>query len=68
MVLDGSLPVQSTIPVTIGHEAVGKIISLGSAVKGFSAGDTIGFLNASGACWECEGCSRHYAQCSSGEL
>lgn len=63
MVLDGSLPIQSKVPVTIGHEAVGEIVSLGESVTGFSKGDKIGFLNAWHACWDCEDCARHYGQC-----
>ena len=67
MVLDGSLPA-SKEAVTIGHEAVGVIVDAGDQVTGFSKGDKIGFLNAYHACWECEGCSRHYGQCSNGKF
>ena len=68
MFLDGSTPIVPTEPVTNGHEAVGEIVELGSAVKGFSKGDKIGFVNAYHACWDCSGCKRHYGQCESGNF
>jgi D-arabinose 1-dehydrogenase-like Zn-dependent alcohol dehydrogenase len=68
MVLDGSAPIVPKEVVTIGHEAVGEIVDLGATVTGFSKGDKIGFVNAYHACWECEGCARHYGQCQNGKF
>ena len=64
MVLDGSTPIVPKETVTIGHEAVGEIVELGATVANFSKGDKIGFVNAYNACWECEGCARHYGSMS----
>lgn len=46
MLVDGQLPTVDDNPVTIGHEATGKIVALGSKVRGFKKGDYIGFINA----------------------
>jgi propanol-preferring alcohol dehydrogenase len=67
MVIEGKLP-SSDKPVTIGHEATGEVLKVGSAVKGFKVGDNIGFINAYHACFSCEACSAHYTFCTSGKM
>lgn len=52
--------------LTLGHEAVGVVAKLGSAVKGFREGDRVA-VNAITPCFQCENCQRGYpSQC--GEL
>ncbi len=51
MLLDGTFPGPGR-PVTIGHEAVGIVEKCGARVKGFRAGDRIGFLYITGCCCE----------------
>ncbi|PSN65020.1 alcohol dehydrogenase [Corynespora cassiicola Philippines] len=55
-------------PVTLGHEGVGYIESIGSSAegKGFSVGDAIGFNYFIGACFECDGCMVHNLRCETG--
>ncbi|HQY59209.1 MAG: NAD(P)-dependent alcohol dehydrogenase [Nitrospira sp.] len=49
--------------LTLGHEAVGVIYKLGSAVKGFREGDRVA-VNAITPCYQCENCLRGYtSQC-----
>src|SRR5690606_7198908 len=49
--------------LTLGHEAVGIIYKLGSAVKGFKEGDRVA-VNAITPCYLCENCQRGYtSQC-----
>jgi D-arabinose 1-dehydrogenase-like Zn-dependent alcohol dehydrogenase len=64
MLIEGNLPLASNDPTTIGHEATGQILKVGSKVSGFAVGDYIGFINAYHACFECEGCQHHYIYCS----
>lgn len=61
LVIHGTYPL--TQPVTLGHEAVGEVVRSGSNVRGFRAGDRIGFLNGLRACWKCDGCKVHYGFC-----
>ncbi|HNC82139.1 MAG TPA: alcohol dehydrogenase catalytic domain-containing protein, partial [Nitrospira sp.] len=50
--------------LTLGHEAVGVIYKLGSAVKGFREGDRVA-VNAITPCYLCENCLRGYtSQCT----
>ena len=49
--------------ITLGHEAVGVIYKLGSAVKGFKEGDRVA-VNAITPCWRCVNCLRGFpSQC-----
>lgn len=49
--------------ITLGHEAVGIVYKLGSAVKGVKEGDRIA-VNAITPCYKCENCQRGYtSQC-----
>ena len=50
--------------LTLGHEAVGVIYKLGSAVNGFKEGDRVA-VNAITPCFLCENCLRGYtSQCT----
>lgn len=50
--------------MTLGHEAVGVIHRLGSAVRGFKEGDRVA-VNAITPCFQCENCLRGFtSQCS----
>jgi threonine dehydrogenase-like Zn-dependent dehydrogenase len=50
--------------LTLGHEAVGVIHRLGSAVRGFKEGDRVA-VNAITPCYQCENCLRGYtSQCT----
>lgn len=43
--------------LTLGHEAVGVVERLGSAVRGFRVGDRVA-VNAITPCFQCENCQR----------
>ncbi|KAK7222299.1 hypothetical protein V2G26_010302 [Clonostachys chloroleuca] len=45
-------------PTTMGHEATGQVIEMGSNVKGFKKGDNIGFLPATNVCFNCIPCKQ----------
>jgi len=50
--------------LTMGHEAVGVVHRLGSAVRGFKEGDRVA-VNAITPCFQCENCLRGYtSQCT----
>ncbi len=50
--------------LTLGHEAVGIIHKLGSAVEGYKAGDRVA-VNAITPCYRCENCLRGFtSQCT----
>jgi threonine dehydrogenase-like Zn-dependent dehydrogenase len=50
--------------LTLGHEAVGVVHRLGSAVRGFKEGDRVA-VNAITPCFHCENCLRGYtSQCT----
>ena len=55
-------------PVTIGHEGVGHIESMGAEASdhGFAIGDAIGFNYITGCCFTCGGCQVHNLQCETG--
>jgi D-arabinose 1-dehydrogenase-like Zn-dependent alcohol dehydrogenase len=55
--------------VTLGHEGVGHIESIGADVrdKGFQVGDAIGFNYFIGCCFECDGCMIHNLRCETGD-
>jgi threonine dehydrogenase-like Zn-dependent dehydrogenase len=60
--VDGAIGERTNL--TLGHEAVGVIYKLGSAVKGFREGDRV-TVNAITPCYQCENCLRGYAsQCT----
>lgn len=43
-------------PTTMGHEATGQVVELGSNVTGFKEGDNVGFIPAMNVCYECSPC------------
>lgn len=50
--------------ITLGHEAVGVVYKLGSAVQGLREGDRVA-VNAITPCYQCENCLRGYtSQCT----
>ncbi|HEY4283403.1 MAG TPA: zinc-dependent alcohol dehydrogenase family protein [Chthoniobacterales bacterium] len=54
-VVDGELP-DPKFPLVLGHEIVGQIDKLGTAVQGFSIGDRVGVPWLGWTCGECEFC------------
>ncbi|KAL5116305.1 hypothetical protein ACEQ8H_005763 [Pleosporales sp. CAS-2024a] len=54
--------------VTLGHEGVGYIESIGDHVPdpSFQVGDAIGFNHFTGCCFECDGCRVHNSRCETG--
>ncbi|HJP84612.1 MAG TPA: NAD(P)-dependent alcohol dehydrogenase [Gemmatimonadaceae bacterium] len=46
----------SSFPLTPGHEAVGEVVAVGSAVKSFKRGDRVGIGWLAGSCGSCESC------------
>lgn len=63
---DIGLKLESDNPVTLGHEAAGVIVAVGSKTKGFRIGQEVGFLPATNCCYECEGCQVHQMWCEKG--
>jgi len=51
----GAIPVEPN--VTLGHEAVGVVHTLGSAVEGFSEGDRVAVAGVT-PCFQCDYCQR----------
>ena len=47
---------QSRLPIILGHEIVGKVESLGSAVTKFKIGDRLGVAWIHSACGKCSFC------------
>jgi alcohol dehydrogenase len=64
-ILKGDVP--ETLPGTVlGHEAVGTVQEVGSAVTTFAAGDRV-LLSCVSACGRCRYCKKgHYGQCLGG--
>jgi propanol-preferring alcohol dehydrogenase len=56
-VVDGELP-NPKLPIVPGHEIVGRVIELGSAVTQFKIGDRVGVPWLGWVCGECEFCKR----------
>jgi uncharacterized zinc-type alcohol dehydrogenase-like protein len=46
----------STYPAVLGHEAIGRIVALGSAVKGLTVGQRVGVGWNSSSCLHCRQC------------
>ena len=59
-ITEGSLPEQwlPKFPCTVGHEPVGEIVAIGSAVQTRKVGDRVGVPWLQGACGRCEWCAR----------
>lgn len=57
--------VGAQVPFCAGHEPVGTVAEVGSAVKGFAIGDRVGFMPASETCNDCSECmSGNHRFCS----
>jgi len=61
----GAIPVEPN--VTLGHEAVGVIHALGSAVEGFEEGDRVA-VGAVTPCFQCDFCQRGFSSQCGGML
>jgi NADPH:quinone reductase-like Zn-dependent oxidoreductase len=65
---EGGLPVPIKLPRTLGGEAAGRILTMGSAVQGWLAGDAVA-VQSNLFCGECEFCRRgDESICLRGEL
>ena len=54
-------------PCVPGHEIVGRVSAVGSGVKGFKVGDTVGVGCLVGSCQHCGACAQHLEQyCENG--
>ncbi|MGZ8137291.1 MAG: NAD(P)-dependent alcohol dehydrogenase [Methylococcaceae bacterium] len=59
----------STFPMVPGHEIVGKVTAIGSAVTKFKTGDSVGVGCLVGSCGECPECHEHLEQyCNQAEF
>lgn len=63
---DIGLKLEDDKPVTLGHEAAGRVVGMGSSCAGFKIGDEVGFLPSTNCCYECEGCQVHHMWCENG--
>ncbi len=54
---EGSLPIKIELPRTLGSEIAGEIVSIGTSVSGWSAGDRVS-VQSNLFCGECEFCMR----------
>ncbi len=54
-VADGELP-RPKLPLVLGHEIVGEVVSAGEGVEGFAAGERVGVPWLGWACGECRYC------------
>jgi isopropanol dehydrogenase (NADP+) len=61
----GAIPVKSN--VTPGHEAVGDVHGLGSAVEGFSEGDRVAVAGVT-PCFQCDYCQRGFSTQCQGKM
>lgn len=55
--VDGELP-DPKLPVTPGHEIVGRVVARGAGAEGFSIGERVGVPWLGWTCGECEFCRR----------
>ncbi len=55
-ILEGE--VSARLPVVPGHQAAGRVVSLGEGVSGFSAGDAVGVGWLASTCGVCDFCRR----------
>lgn len=54
--VNGDWPVKPVLPLVPGHEGVGIVVAVGSAVKGIKEGDRVGVPWLYTACGHCEHC------------
>jgi alcohol dehydrogenase (NADP+) len=48
--------------VVSGHEVIGKVVEVGSAIKEFKVGDRVGVGAQVGACGDCKACKKDLGQ------
>jgi len=62
-------PLQMTFPTVCGHEGVGVVVALGTAVTHLNIGDRVGIKWLNSACGRCEYCLQSYeAHCSNAKF
>jgi len=44
------------VPLTLGHEGIGRVVETGPGVDGYAAGDRVGITFLAGTCGECDLC------------
>jgi 2-desacetyl-2-hydroxyethyl bacteriochlorophyllide A dehydrogenase len=67
-ILDGAFPAKSDSPLTLGHEFVGTVESVGSDVHQFTVGSKVA-VNPNNGCNNCDWCHRGtYHYCETGGL
>lgn len=55
--------IRKKAPLVFGHEPVGEVVEVGSAVSEFRAGDRV-FVHHHAPCWTCSACARgEFVQC-----
>jgi alcohol dehydrogenase, propanol-preferring len=54
--VDGDWPVKSILPLTPGHEGVGKVVAIGQGVTSHKLGDKVGIAWLYSSCGSCEYC------------
>jgi len=65
MAYKGYMSFMTSLPYCGGHEPVGTVAKIGSAVRGFNIGDRVGFLMFTDMCGICEDCfSGQHRYCS----
>lgn len=56
-------------PVTVGHEAAGYVVEVGSGAGKFKKGDPVGFIPANDCCYDCDPCrNTHNSWCVTGKI
>jgi len=55
--IEGRLP-PATLPIILGHQAVGRVAAVGDGAEGLKAGDRVGVAWINWACGVCEFCRR----------
>ncbi|KAJ5745465.1 alcohol dehydrogenase [Penicillium odoratum] len=56
MAWKGYMPYLTSLPYCGGHEPVGTIVKIGSAVRGFTVGERVGFIMFTDMCGVCDEC------------
>src|SRR5512136_3108191 len=54
-IVEGDLPARR-LPIVPGHQAVGRVVAIGSSIEGWSVGDRAGVAWLAGACGRCAFC------------
>ncbi|KAK5120123.1 hypothetical protein LTR85_006604 [Meristemomyces frigidus] len=64
---DQGLVLGEADPLTMGHEACGTVVQVGSEAQGFKKGDKLGWLPIVDCCFDCDECKIHNLYCERGE-